>query len=166
MNECLARAFSWISPGQQGLMIYQLYEINHAALQPARAMADTVRLLYTNPLNPWSHTALGRTMAAGAELFERSTRRYGKPEFGIDSTVVEGRTVPVVEECDWTRPFCIIALFERVLPARTKAAPQLLIVPPMSGLYATLLRGTVQAMRPRADVYITDWVDARMGPVA
>ena len=166
MNECLARAFSWISPGQQGLMIYQLYEINHAALQPARAMADTVRLLYTNPLNPWSHTALGRTMAAGAELFERSTRRYGKPEFGIDSTVVEGRTVPVVEEIVWARPFCNLVHFERDLPAGTKAGPKLLIVAPMSGHYATLLRGTVQAMLPHADVYITDWVDARMVPVA
>lgn len=166
MNECLARAFSWISPGQQGLMIYQLYEINHAALQPARAMADTVRLLYTNPLNPWSHTALGRTMAAGAELFERSTRRYGKPEFGIDSTVVEGRTVPVVEEIVWARPFCNLVHFERDLPAGTKAGPKLLIVAPMSGHYATLLRGTVQSMLPHADVYITDWVDARMVPVA
>ena len=70
--------------GRWGSMFYQLYELNHAAVQPFRAYADAVKLLYSNPLNPLSHTPFGRSVAAAAELFERTTRRYGKPTFGID----------------------------------------------------------------------------------
>jgi len=147
-------------------MFYQLYEINHAALQPARAVADAVRMLYTNPLNPFAHTPFGRTVAASAELFERTTRRYAKPEFGLDSTVVGGKTVAVTEKIAWSRPFCRLIHFERALPASPVADPKLLMVAPMSGHYATLLRGTVEAMLPHADVYVTDWTDARMVPVA
>ena len=69
---------------------YQLYELNHAALSPFRAAADAARLYFQNPLNPLSHTPFGRNMAAAAELFERTTRRYGKPEFGLASTMVHG----------------------------------------------------------------------------
>jgi poly(3-hydroxybutyrate) depolymerase len=147
-------------------MFYQLYEMNHAALQPARAVADAVRMLYTNPLNPFAHTPFGRTVAASAELFERTTRRYAKPEFGLDSTVVGGKTVAVTEKIVWSRPFCRLIHFERALPAAPVADPKLLMVAPMSGHYATLLRGTVEAMLPHADVYVTDWTDARMVPVA
>ena len=147
-------------------MFYQLYEMNHAALQPARAVADAVRMLYTNPLNPFAHTPFGRTVAASAELFERTTRRYAKPEFGLDSTVVGGKTVAVTEKIVWSRPFCRLIHFERALPASPVADPKLLMVAPMSGHYATLLRGTVEAMLPHADVYVTDWTDARMVPVA
>jgi poly(3-hydroxybutyrate) depolymerase len=146
-------------------MFYQLYELNHAALQPARAYADAVRLLYSNPLNPLSHTQAGRSVAALAELFERTTRRYGKPAFGITSTTVDWKSVPVVERVVWSRPFCNLIRFERALPTSRPADRKLLIVAPMSGHYATLLRGTVEAMLPHADVYITDWVDARMVPV-
>ena len=147
-------------------MFYQLYEMNHAALQPARAVADAVRMLYTNPLNPFAHTPFGRTVAASAELFERTTRRYAKPDFGLDSTVVGGKTVAVTEKIVWSRPFCRLIHFERALPASPVADPKLLMVAPMSGHYATLLRGTVEAMLPHADVYVTDWTDARMVPVA
>jgi len=147
-------------------MFYQLYEMNHAALQPARAVADAVRMLYTNPLNPFAHTPFGRTVAASAELFERTTRRYAKPDFGLDSTVVGGKTVAVTEKIVWSRPFCRLIHFERALPASPVADPKLLMVAPMSGHYATLLRGTVEAMLPYADVYVTDWTDARMVPVA
>ena len=147
-------------------MFYQLYEMNHAALQPARAVADAVRMLYTNPLNPFAQTPFGRTVAASAELFERTTRRYAKPDFGLDSTVVGGETVAVTEKTVWSRPFCRLVHFERALPASPVADPKLLMVAPMSGHYATLLRGTVEAMLPHADVYVTDWTDARMVPVA
>jgi poly(3-hydroxybutyrate) depolymerase len=146
-------------------MFYQLYELNHAALQPARVYADAVRLFYSNPLNPFSHTPFGRSVAATAELFERTTRRYGKPQFGLDKTVVDWKTVGVTERTVWSKPFCNLVRFERALPANRKADPKLLIVAPMSGHYATLLRGTVEALLPHADVYITDWVDARMVPV-
>jgi poly(3-hydroxybutyrate) depolymerase len=147
-------------------MFYQLYEMNHAAMQPARLYADAMRLLYSNPLNPFSHTTWGRSMAAAAELFERTTRRYGKPVFGLEKTTVDWSSVEVTEKTVWSRPFCNLIRFERALPAKRKADPKLLIVAPMSGHYATLLRGTVEAMLPHADVHITDWVDARMVPLA
>ncbi len=147
-------------------MFYQLYEFNHAALQPARLYADAVRMLYNNPLNPLSHTPLGRSIAAAAELFERGTRRYGKPSFGLKKTVVDWKTVDVNETVVWSRPFCNLIRFQRDVPAGRKADPKLLIVAPMSGHYATLLRGTVEAMLPYADVHITDWVDARMVPLS
>lgn len=147
-------------------MFYQFYEMNHAALQPARAYAEAVRVLYTNPLNPFSHTPWGRSVAATAELFERTTRRYGKPAFGLDKTVVDWKTVPVTERVVWSKPFCNLIHFQREMPAGRRADPKLLIVAPMSGHYATLLRGTVEAMLPHAEVYITDWVDARMVPLS
>jgi poly(3-hydroxybutyrate) depolymerase len=147
-------------------MYYQFYEFNHAALQPFRAYADAMKLLYTNPLNPATHTVVGRSIAAAAELFERSTRRYGKPSFGIDTTKVGFTEVAVTERVVWKTPFCNLIRFERDLPAGTKPGPKLLIVAPMSGHYATLLRGTVESMIQHADVYITDWVDARMVPLS
>ena len=148
-------------------MFYQMYELNHAALQPFRAYADAVKLFYSNPLNPFSHTPWGRSVAAWAELFERTTRRYGKPAFGLNATTVDFQSVPVVEKTAWSRPFCNLIHFERALPAaRRRKDPKLLIVAPMSGHYATLLRGTVEAMLPHAEVYITDWIDARFVPVS
>lgn len=147
-------------------MFYQFYEMNRTALQPYRMMADATRLFFSNPLNPVAHTPWARSVAASAELFERSTRRFAKPEFGLRDTTVGGRKVKVREKMVWQRPFCRLLHFERALPAARENGPRLLIVAPMSGHYATLLRGTVQAMLPHADVYITDWMDARMVPLA
>ncbi len=140
--------------------------MSHAALQPFRAVADATKLFYTNPLNPMSRTPFGRTSAAMAEVFERTTRRYAKPEFGLTETIVDGKTVPVSEKTVWSRPFCNLLHFERQLPKNRKPDEKIVIVAPMSGHYATLLRGTVEAMLPYADVYITDWVDARMVSVS
>ena len=143
--------------------LYWLYEMSHAALNPARAFADVTKLYFKNPLNPLAHTTYGKTVAAAAEMFERSTRRYGKPEWGIDSTMVGGERAPVHETVVWERPFCRLIHFERMfcqVPRRPQ--PKMLIVAPMSGHYATLLRGTVEAFLPNHEVYITDWVDARM----
>lgn len=147
-------------------MYYQLYELNHAAMGPLRAAADAARLYFKNPLNPFAHTPFGRNIAAAAELFERTTRRYGKPEFGIASTTLHGERVPVVERVDWERPFCRLIHFEKAARANGRPQPKLLIVAPMSGHYATLLRGTVETMLLDHDVYITDWTDARMVPLA
>ena len=144
---------------------YQLYELNHAALGPFRAVADAARLYFKNPLNPLANTPFGRSVAATAELFERSTRRYGKPEFGIDHTTVGGLTVPVSERVAWERPFCRLLHFAKALPHGVRQ-PKLLVVAPVSGHYATLLRGTVATMLPDHDVYITDWTDARMVPMS
>jgi len=146
-------------------MFYQFYEMNHAALAPFRAAADAMRFFYANPLNPVSQTEFGRTLAASLEVFERVTRRYGKPEFGLPETAVDGRAVAVTEEIVWKKPFCNLLHFRRELPAGRAPDQRILIVAPMSGHYATLLRGTVEALLPHAEVYITDWIDARMVPV-
>ena len=146
-------------------MQYQLYELNHAILQPCRAYADAVKLFYSHPFNPVAHTTFGRSVAAMAELFERTTRRYDKPEFGLHETTIGGKSVPVAASTVWSRPFCDLLHFARALPAARRPDPKLLIVAPMSGHYATLLRGTVEAMLPHADVFVTDWRDARMVPL-
>lgn len=147
-------------------MYYKLYEVSHAALAPWRAAADVTRLFYSHPMNPLAHTSTGKHIAAAAELFERTTRRYGKPDFGITDTVVGGQHVPVHQKIVWKRPFCNLLHFERVLPGAARSGPKLLIVAPMSGHYATLLRGTVETMIQYSDCYITDWVDARMVPLS
>lgn len=147
--------------------LYWLYEMGHAALNPARAFAGVTQLYFKNPLNPLAHTTYGKSVAAAMELFERSTRRYAKPDWNIDSTMVGGERAPVHVSSVWQRPFCNLLHFERMFchtPRRPQ--PKVLIVAPMSGHYATLLRGTVEAFIPNHDVYITDWVDARMVPLS
>jgi poly(3-hydroxybutyrate) depolymerase len=147
--------------------LYWLYEMSHAALHPSRAFADVAKLYFNNPLNPLTRTTFGKSMAATAELFERSTRRYGRPEWTIDSTTIDGARVPVHISCVWERPFCRLLHFERMFErAPQQPQPKIVIVAPMSGHYATLLQGTVAAFLPHHDVYITDWVDARMVPLA
>jgi poly(3-hydroxybutyrate) depolymerase len=140
---------------------YLLYDVGHAALRPWRAMAEAAKLCFGNPFNPVAHTTFGRGVTAACELFERTTRRYDKPAFGLSSTVVDGVPVRVSEEVVWARPFCNLLHFRKEVH-QPQPAPRLLIVAPMSGHYATLLRGTVEAMLPRCDVYITDWVNASM----
>jgi poly(3-hydroxybutyrate) depolymerase len=147
--------------------MYWLYEMSHAALNPARAFADATRLFYKNPANPLTHTNFGKSVAAAAELFERTTRRYSRPEWGIESTLVGGERVPIHIAPVWERPFCRLMHFERAfshVPRRPQ--PKMLIVAPLSGHYATLLRGTVEAFLPNHDVYITDWRNAREVPLA
>ncbi|MDR6103746.1 poly(3-hydroxybutyrate) depolymerase [Agrobacterium larrymoorei] len=146
-------------------MFYHLYEMNHAAMAPLRACADLMRQACNNPLNPLSNTAFGRSLDAGFEVFERLTRRYGKPEFGISKTVIDGKITAVSEEVVWSKPFCRLIHFNRSLPEHRPADPKILLVAPMSGHYATLLRGTVEALLSHADIYITDWIDARTVPL-
>ena len=141
-------------------MFYHLYEMNHAAMAPLRASADLMRQACNNPLNPLSNTAFGRSLDAGFEVFERMTRRYGKPEFGIAKTEIGGETVDVSQEIAWSKPFCRLLHFNRNLPEDRRDDPKVLLVAPMSGHYATLLRGTVEALLPHADLYVTDWIDA------
>ncbi len=146
--------------------LYWFYEMSHAALNPSRAWADATRLFFKNPVNPLYFTTFGKSVAAACELFERSTRRYGRPEWQISSTLVGAERVPVHISLVWERPFCRLIRFERAFDRRPqRPQPRLLIIAPMSGHYPTLLRGTVEAFLPNHDVYITDWVDARMVPL-
>ncbi len=135
--------------------------MQQAALTPARFAAEFARTVYRHPLNPLSYTQLGRTLAANAELFERVTRRFGKPEFGLPETRIDGKAVKITEEIIAEKPFCNLLHFRRKTDRKD---PKVLIVAPMSGHFATLLRGTVQALLPHHDIYITDWIDARLVP--
>ncbi len=101
-------------------------------------------------------------MAAGCELLERTTRRYAKPEFALHHTKIGGRKVAVTEETVLANAFCNLLHFRR---EGDRKDPRVLLVAPMSGHHATLLRGTVESMLPDHDVYITDWIDARDIPV-
>ncbi len=146
---------------------YFAYETAHTMMGPARVMSDMTQLVFKNPANPFTYTEFGKNIAASCELFERMSRRYTKPAFGLDTTMVAGERVAVTEAIVWERPFCRLVHFERAIdPARRRPQPKVLIVAPMSGHYATLLRGTVEAFLPGHEVYITDWVDARRVPLS
>lgn len=157
-------AFGSVMKGHN--LFYEFYEFTHAAMMPWRAAADTMRIAYKNPLNPMAHTQLGRSVAAGLELFERTTRRYGKPEFGLTETTLATGKIRVEEKVVWSKPFCKLLHFKRDLPAGHHPDPKILLIAPVSGHYATLLRGTVETLLPKAEIYITDWVDARMVPIS
>ena len=145
---------------------YHMYEMTLMSLAPARAWSELTSGVLKNPANPFGQTNIGKRLAASAEMFERMTRRYGKPHFGLDTTLIEGARVAVSEEIVWSAPFCSLIHFKRDLAAHPVKQPKLLIVAPMSGHYATLLRGTVEAFLPHYEVYITDWADARTVPLA
>ncbi|MCP5431641.1 MAG: polyhydroxyalkanoate depolymerase [Alphaproteobacteria bacterium] len=155
------------------MFLYHVYELNHAAIAPLRAAADVGQLVFRNPYNPLSYTGVGKTLAAAFDVFSSTTRRYGKPKFGLARTRIHGQPVDITETIVWRNTFCQLKRFKRDedtlralgrLSAK-RSDPKVLIVAPMSGHYATLLRGTVEAMLPEHDVYITDWRDARLVPV-
>jgi poly(3-hydroxybutyrate) depolymerase len=148
-------------------MNYYAYEIAHAFMSPWRFGMQALRHSLEWPMNPAGKTTMGKNLIAACEVFENITRRYGKPEFGLKATHIAGITVPIQQEVVHSKPFCNLIHFGRdAETAGDRHDPKVLIVAPMSGHYATLLRGTVEAMLPEHDVYITDWTDARNVPLA
>ena len=148
-------------------MLYHAYELTHATMAPLRAMAEVGQYINSNIFNPIAYTPLGRSIAAACEVFRRVTHRYGKPGWDIESTLVDGKKVAVSPEIQLCTQFCDLVHFRRDLPVGKRADdPKVLIIAPLSGHYATLLRGTVRAMLPGHDVYITDWRDARQVPLS
>ena len=109
-------------------------------------------------------TTLGQWTAATLDHFEHNTQNFAKPAFGHVRTVIDGQDVDIIEEVAESRVWCDLLHFRRA--AERPADPRVLIVAPLSGHYATLLRGTVEAFLPDHDVYITDWRNARDVPVA
>lgn len=131
-----------------------------------RIAAHGLKMQMQMPFNPWAVTPMGKSIAAAVDVFEGITRRYGKPEWDIHSTHVDGINIPITIETVKHKPFCNLIHFARdEWVANGHHNPNVLIVAPMSGHYATLLRGTVEAMLPEHNVYITDWIDAREIPV-
>ncbi len=143
-------------------MLYHMYEMQHALLTPMRLQAELARTVFQSPWNPMSYTQVGRNISASAEMIERLTKKFGRPEFGLHETTIGGRSVEVVEKTIVEKPFCRLLNFHRRIKRND---PKVLLVAPMSGHYSTLLRGTVKALLPHHNVYITDWEDARMVPM-
>ena len=162
----LRRSNAIVHEGAIMSFAYHAYEAVHMMVSPMRGLSDAMMLAFKNPANPLTYTPLGRSVAASCELFERMTRRYGKPAFGLNETTINGVKVAVEERVVWERPFCKLVYFDRKIGERRKPQPKILLVAPMSGHYATLLRGTVEAFLPGHDVYITDWIDARLVPLS
>ena len=144
-------------------MLYYLHETQRMAMAPARMAAEAVMTALDNPWWPGAYAPFARELRSAAQLFEQVTRRYGKPAWGLDETVIEGQTVAVEFTPHIKRTYCHLMQFKRDVK---RDDPKLLVVAPFSGHFATLLRGTVEAMLPDHDVYVTDWQDCRMIPMA
>ena len=142
-------------------MLYALHEMQRIAWAPARVMAEAGRQAAANPLSPVSWHPAGRALGAFCEMFERTSRRHGKPEFGIRHVETGGRRSAVREEVAVSLPFCDLLHFARDGRA---GDPAVLVVAPLSGHFSTLLRDTVRGLLAEHDVYITDWQDARQVP--
>ena len=142
-------------------MLYALHEMQRIAWAPARMMAEAGRQAAANPLLPMAWHPAGRAVGAFCELFERVSRKHGKPEFGIREVQSAARRLVVREEVTASTPFCDLLHFA----CEGRAAdPVVLVVAPLSGHFATLLRDTVRGLLAEHDVYITDWQDARQVP--
>ncbi|MFA5521335.1 MAG: polyhydroxyalkanoate depolymerase [Castellaniella sp.] len=143
-------------------MLYDLHELQRAFLSPFVAFTDTSSRLFTDPYNPLSYTPMARSIAATYDLVHRLGKDYEKPAWGLSCTQVDGATVPVTENVVANLPFCRLVHFRRQLPEGRTPDPRILLVAPLSGHHATLLRDTVRTLLPRHEVFVTDWVDARM----
>jgi poly(3-hydroxybutyrate) depolymerase len=145
-------------------LLYEAYEMQRSMLAGASAWAGIGSEWMSHPANPLALTGFGNMMASGLDVFAHAAAPHGKPEFNLPFTTIAGKQVAVVEEIEATKPFGQLIHFTR--PDAPAGQPKLLIVAPMSGHYATLLRGTVERMLPGHDVWITDWADARLVPLA
>jgi poly(3-hydroxybutyrate) depolymerase len=144
-------------------MLYALYEAQRSALAGISALASGTVSLLSNPLNPWYHTQAGTIASSALDVFAHAAQPYGKPDFGVHETEIDGITVAIKEQIVTRAPFGQLKRFVR---QETKGVsltnhPKLLVVAPMSGHFASLLRGTVAQMVPDHDVYLTDWRDAK-----
>ena len=144
-------------------MLYNAYEMQRALLTTASNWATVGAQLLDNPALPIGYMGMGPAAASALKVFAHLYEERGKPEFDIQPVEIDGKAMPVSESVVLEKPFGSLRRFAREgLPAD---APKLLIVAPMSGHYATLLRGTVQRMVENQEVWITDWADARLVPV-
>ena len=140
-------------------MLYSAYEFQRNLMSAASSWADFQGQWLRNPLNPFSYNNFAPIMASGLDVFAHASASRGKPAFGFTEVEVNGEKVPVTEEIILRKPFGQLKRFRR---RGVTGQPKLLIVAPMSGHYATLLRGTVERLMGTHDVYITDWRDAKM----
>jgi poly(3-hydroxybutyrate) depolymerase len=131
-------------------VLYSLYEAQHAALAPWRYWAELYRGWFDHPFSPFAHLPISRRVAASSDLFLRLTERYAKPAWNIGEYDVAS-----------DKPFCKLLHFRN-----SGSKPKVLVVAPLSGHHSTLLRDTVRSLLEAHDVWVTDWVDARMVPLS
>ncbi len=151
-------------------MLYQFYETQRALLAPFSEFASAASKLYSHPLSPFAQAPMAQRVAAGFDLLHRLAKEYEKPEFGITGVQVDGVQMAVQEQVAIAKPFCRLLRFKRFTDdptalAAMKMQPPVLLVAPLSGHHATLLRDTVRSLLQHHKVYVTDWTDARMVPV-
>ncbi len=151
-------------------MLYALHEAAYRSAAPVSAAAHMMRDFWRSPFNLAGDTGLGRNLHASADLLANLTRRYGKPAWRISATTVNGHVVPVTCDKPWSSPWAALRHFRRDPDALRAAGsqtdrPAVLIVAPLSGHFATLLRGTVETFLTDYDVYVTDWSNARDVPI-
>jgi poly(3-hydroxybutyrate) depolymerase len=152
-------------------MLYQLYETQRSLMEPFAEFAQAASKLFGNPMSPFGQSPMAQRVAAGYDLLYRLGKDYEKPAFDIATVDVGGEEAAVHERVALDRPFCELRHFKRFSDserslATLKSQPTVLIVAPLSGHYATLLRETVRGMLAGHNVYITDWKNARMVPLA
>ncbi|RZJ84102.1 MAG: polyhydroxyalkanoate depolymerase [Massilia sp.] len=150
-------------------MLYQLHEMQRSFLTPLMQWADASSKLFSNPVSPFAHTPFAQRIAAGYELMYRLGKDYEKPAFGIKTVRINDADVGIIEHKAVEKPFCELLHFKKDLSDQAIAElkqPTVLVVAPLSGHHATLLRDTVRALLVEHDVYITDWIDARMVPLS
>ncbi|MBV6271396.1 polyhydroxyalkanoate depolymerase [Alcaligenaceae bacterium CGII-47] len=144
-------------------MLYDLHELQRSFLAPLAAFTDTGSQLFSNPYSPLAYTPLSRQLSATYELVHRLGKDYQKPAWGLNTTRIGTEEVAVTEETTLSQPFCNLVHFQR---ETNRQDPRILLVAPVSGHHATLLRDTVRTLLPEHDVYVTDWIDARMVPAS
>ncbi len=144
-------------------MLYNMYEMQRSMLAGASAMAGWSAEMLQNPANPFAYSAMGPIVASALDVFSHASAPRGKPVFGIEYVEVDGESVPVSVDIEARHPFGQLKHFQK---EGVEGQPKLLIVAPMSGHFATLLRGTVERMLPSHDVWVTDWRDAKTVPLS
>ena len=150
-------------------MLYQLHEMQRSFMGPLAQWAEAYAKFLSNPISPLAHSPFSQRIAAGYELLFRLGKDYKKPEFKLDPVVINGKSVDIVEEFTEKKSFCNLIHFKKDLNNKEIAAlkqPKVLLVAPLSGHHSTLLRDTAQKLLEEHDVYITDWLDARMVPIS
>lgn len=147
-------------------MLYNFYELQRSILNPMATFTSLSASALSHPLNPFSHTPLARQMAASYDLMYRLGKYYHKPEWDLPYTLMRKKKVEVTKEVVIKKPFCELIHFKRAVSKRRKPDPKVLVVAPLSGHHATLLRDTVKSLLPKHEVYVTDWVDANLVPLS
>jgi poly(3-hydroxybutyrate) depolymerase len=143
-------------------MLYETYQAHSDAFAPVRWMAHAFQGLLNQPWPLLAHHPVIRSAAAACEMVARAGMWHERPDFGIRGTCIGGRAVPVEEMAVMRHPFCTLLHFRKEIDIQQ---PRVLVVAPLSGHFATLLRGTVETLLPEHDVYITDWINARNVPL-